>query len=106
VFAFHGYPGVVHDLLHGRTAHDRVHVRGYIEEGTTTTPFDMTVLNKMSRLHLVLDVLRYVPGALLRYAGLAQLCNRLLAEHHDFVREHFEDLPIIRDWTWGGTAEP
>jgi xylulose-5-phosphate/fructose-6-phosphate phosphoketolase len=62
IFAFHGYPGVIHDLLHGRTAHDRFHVRGYIEEGTTTTPFDMVVLNKVSRLHLCLDVPRCVPS--------------------------------------------
>lgn len=100
VFAFHGYPGVVHDLLHGRTAHERFHVRGYIEEGTTTTPFDMVVLNKMSRLHLCLDVPRYVPDALRASASLIEHCNTLLAQHEIYIREHFDDLPEIRDWSW------
>ena len=76
VFAFHGYPGVIHDLLHGRAAHDRFHVRGYLEEGTTTTPFDMVVLNKMSRLHLCLDVMRYVPGILADGGALTRLLHR------------------------------
>jgi xylulose-5-phosphate/fructose-6-phosphate phosphoketolase len=100
VFAFHGYPGVIHDLLHGRSAHDRFHVRGYMEEGTTTTPFDMVVLNEMSRLHLCLDVLRYVPGALTANGALVAYCNDLLAEHGSYIREHFDDLPEIRDWVW------
>ena len=100
VFAFHGYPGVIHDVLHGRAAHDRVHVRGFLEEGTTTTPFDMVVMNEISRLHLCLDVLRYVPGALTRHEALVELCQRLLREHHDYIREHFDDLPEIRDWHW------
>ncbi|AMK23188.1 MULTISPECIES: phosphoketolase family protein [Sphingomonadaceae] len=100
VFAFHGYPGVVHDLLHGRSAHERFHVRGYMEEGTTTTPFDMVVLNEMSRLHLCLDALRYVSGALTANSDLIERCNALLAEHEAYIREHFDDLPEIRDWTW------
>ena len=100
VFAFHGYAGVIHDLLHGRTSHDRFHVRGYKEEGTTTTPFDMVVLNELSRLHLCLDVLRYVPGALSAHIDLVELCNRLLAEHRTHIRTYFDDLPEIRDWVW------
>ena len=100
VFAFHGYPGVIHDLLHGRDAHDRFHVRGYLEEGTTTTPFDMVVLNKMSRLDLCLDVLRYVPGMLVDGAALVAHCTGLLAEHDMYIREHFDDLPEIKDWIW------
>jgi xylulose-5-phosphate/fructose-6-phosphate phosphoketolase len=100
VFAFHGYPGVIHDLMHGRSAHDRFHVRGYIEEGTTTTPFDMVVLNEMSRLHLCLDVLRYAPGMLRAGAPLVEHCTRVLAEHETYVREHFDDLPEIKDWVW------
>jgi xylulose-5-phosphate/fructose-6-phosphate phosphoketolase len=100
VFAFHGYPGVIHDLLHGRAAHDRFHVRGYIEEGTTTTPFDMVVLNKMSRLHLCLDVARYVPGMLLSSAGLVDHCTAKLAEHTDYIRKHFDDLPEFKTWVW------
>lgn len=100
LFAFHGYPGVVHDLLHGRSAHDRFHVRGYNEEGTTTTPFDMVVLNGISRLQLCIDVLRYVPRALAECGDLLARCRGLLAEHERYTREHFEDLPEIRDWTW------
>jgi xylulose-5-phosphate/fructose-6-phosphate phosphoketolase len=100
VFAFHGYPGVVHDLLHGRNAHDRFHVRGYIEEGTTTTPFDMVVLNKMSRLHLALDVARYAPGLLQGGSELVERCHSLLARHEGYIREHMEDMPEIRDWIW------
>ena len=100
VFAFHGYPGVIHDLLHGRDAHDRFHVRGYLEEGTTTTPFDMVVLNKMSRLHLCLDVLRYVPGMLVDGAALVAHCTGLLAAHEIYIREHFDDLPEVKNWVW------
>ncbi len=100
LFAFHGYPGVIHDLLHGRSAHERFHVRGYLEEGTTTTPFDMVVLNKMSRLHLCLDVLRYVPDLLAHSGDLLAHCNALLAEHETYIREHFDDLPEIKDWVW------
>jgi xylulose-5-phosphate/fructose-6-phosphate phosphoketolase len=100
VFAFHGYPGVVHDVLHGRAAHDRFHVRGYLEEGTTTTPFDMVVLNKISRLHLCLDVARYVPEMLRSSGTLVERCTTLLSEHERYIREHFDDLPEIKDWVW------
>jgi xylulose-5-phosphate/fructose-6-phosphate phosphoketolase len=100
VFAFHGYPGVIHDLLHGRAAHDRFHVRGYLEEGTTTTPFNMVVLNKMSRLHLCLDVMRYVPGALVGGGAVIAYCTGLLEKHERYIRQHFDDLPEIRDWVW------
>lgn len=100
LFAFHGYPGVIHDLLHGREAHDRFHVRGYLEEGTTTTPFDMVVLNRISRLHLCLDVLRYVPNLLIDSPELALHCKSLLDEHERYIREHFDDLPEIKNWVW------
>ncbi|MBZ5761284.1 phosphoketolase family protein [Rhizobium sp. VS19-DR104.2] len=100
IFTFHGYPGVIHDLLHGRDAHDRFHVRGYLEEGTTTTPFDMVVLNRISRLHLCLDVLRYVPGALIEHGEIATLCTEMLKEHDRYIRAHFDDLPEIKDWVW------
>jgi xylulose-5-phosphate/fructose-6-phosphate phosphoketolase len=100
IFAFHGYPGVIHDLLHGRTAHDRFHVRGYIEEGTTTTPFDMVVLNKMSRLHLCLDVPRYVPDIFRNSRALLERCVSLLDQHEIYIRENFDDLPEIKDWAW------
>ena len=100
LFAFHGYPGVIHDLLHGRQEHERFHVRGYLEEGTTTTPFDMVVLNKMSRLHLCLDVPRYVTGVIPDSGPLIDRCKGLLEEHHKYIREHFDDLPEIKDWVW------
>lgn len=100
IFSFHGYPGVIHDLLHGRAEHGRFHVRGYLEEGTTTTPFDMVVLNRMSRLHLCLDVLRYVPGMLVDHAALVSRCTDTLEEHHRYIREHFDDLPEIKNWHW------
>ena len=100
VFAFHGYPGVLHDLLHGRAVHDRSHVRGYIEEGTTTTPFDMMVLNRTSRLHLCRDAARYAAGVLRNSRELVEHCNALLARHATCIREHFDDLPEIRDWVW------
>ena len=98
IFAFHGYSGVVHDPLHGRDAHDRFHVRGYLEEGTITTPFDMVVQNKISRLHLCLDVPRYVPGTFGRGSALLDRCTSLLAGHDRYIREHFEDLPEIAGW--------
>jgi xylulose-5-phosphate/fructose-6-phosphate phosphoketolase len=100
VFAFHGYPGVVHDLLHGRDVHDRFHIRGYIEEGTTTTPFDMVVLNRMSRLHLCLDAVRYGPPGAAGGVHLVQHCTDLLAEHEHYIRAHFDDMPEFRNWTW------
>jgi xylulose-5-phosphate/fructose-6-phosphate phosphoketolase len=100
VVAFHGYARALHQVLHGRPDPGRFHVRGFIEQGTTTTPFDMVVLNQMSRYHLVLEALRRsrrVPD------GARQLedhCRAMLASHHDYVREHLEDMPEIRDWTW------
>ena len=104
VFAFHGYPWLIHRLAYRRTNHDNLHVRGFKEEGTTTTPFDMTVLNDIDRFHLVLDVLERVP----RLRGdadadaLASYCRARLAEHHDYVRRHGDDMPDVRDWRWPG----
>lgn len=100
IFAFHGYPGVVHQLIHGRPDTDRFHVRGFIEEGTTTTPFDMVVLNQMSRAHLCKDVLRYAPSLRPRAAPLITRVDEMLAHHRAYVTEHFEDLPEVRDWVW------
>ncbi len=98
VFAFHGYPGAVHQLVHGRPDADRFRVRGFIEEGTTTTPFDMVVRNRASRYHLVMDALnnarRTPPGA----SDLKAWCEQRLAEHEAYVVEHLEDLPEVRDW--------
>ena len=104
VFAFHGYPRAVHQLIHGRNRPGRFHVRGFAEEGTTTTPFDMVVLNRMSRFHLATEALRRADRRVPGWDGLTDLCERRLAEHHDYIRAHFEDLPDIADWTWGATS--
>ena len=106
VFAFHGYPGAIHQLVHGRPDADRFRVRGFVEEGTTTTPFDMVVLNKVSRYHLVMDAInnagRTPPGA----TELKQWCQERLDEHSAYVVEHLQDMPAVRDWTLGDWAEP
>ena len=98
VFAFHGYQRAIHALLHGRTRADRFHVRGFIEEGTTTTPFDMVVCNQMSRFHLCIEALRR--SAYPQAGPVVEWCQAMLARHHAYTREHFEDLPEIRDWKW------
>jgi len=99
VFAFHGYPGAVHQLVHGRPDADRFRARGFIEEGTTTTPFDMVVRNQVSRYHLVMDALnnarRTPPGA----SDLKAFCQQKLAEHAAYVVEHLQDMPEVRDWS-------
>ncbi len=105
VFAFHGFPGAIHQLVHGRPKADRFHVRGFIEQGTTTTPFDMVVRNETSRYHLVMDAInnarRTPPGA----SQLQDWCRAKLAEHEAYVVQHFDDMPEIRDWTLGDWAE-
>jgi xylulose-5-phosphate/fructose-6-phosphate phosphoketolase len=102
VFAFHGYPMLIHRLAYRRTNHGNLHVRGYKEEGTTTTPFDMTVLNDLDRFHLVLDVIRRVPelAATSAASDLGQYCHTRLREHAAYVREYGEDMPDIRAWRW------
>jgi len=106
VFAFHGYPRAVHQLIHGRSNPGRFHVRGFNEQGTTTTPFDMVVLNRMSRFHLAKEVLRRCRRRVAGWDELAQLCDRRLAEHEVYIREHLEDLPDIATWTWRGAFAP
>ncbi|GGL46793.1 putative phosphoketolase [Planomonospora parontospora subsp. antibiotica] len=100
IFDFHGYPWLIHRLTYRRSGHHNIHVRGYKEEGTTTTPFDMAMLNDIDRYHLVMDVIDRVPGLGTRAAHLRQQMSdaRLRARAH--TREHGEDLPEIRDWTW------
>ena len=100
VFAFHGYPGAIHQLVHRRPHPERFHVRGYSEEGTTTTPFDMVVLNQMSRFHLCIEALKRTRQAPANAKILIEECYATLDRHHAYVREHFEDMPEIRDWTW------
>jgi xylulose-5-phosphate/fructose-6-phosphate phosphoketolase len=100
VFAFHGHPRAIHPLLHGRPDIDRFHVRGFTEHGTTTTPFDMVVLNRMSRYDLVLEALRRSRRVPEGGDRLARLCREQLARHRAYVTEALEDLPDVRDWTW------
>jgi xylulose-5-phosphate/fructose-6-phosphate phosphoketolase len=100
VFAFHGHPRAIHPLLHGRPDIDRFHVRGFTEHGTTTTPFDMVVLNRMSRYDLVLEALRRSRRVPEGGDRLARLCREQLARHRSYVTEALEDLPDVRDWTW------
>jgi xylulose-5-phosphate/fructose-6-phosphate phosphoketolase len=103
IFAYHGYPWLIHRLTYRRHGHDNLHVRGYIEEGTTTTPFDMLVLNNTDRYHLVMDVIDRVPGLARRAATLRQHMVDIRARHHDHVRRTGEDLPEVRDWAWPAT---
>ncbi len=101
IFAYHGYPWLIHRLTYRRTNHDSLHVRGYKEEGTTTTPFDMTVLNDIDRFHLVNDVINRVPTLAARAAHLSQFVRDKLIEHKRYIRQRGEDMPEIRNWKWG-----
>ena len=100
IFAYHGYPWLIHRLTYRRTNHHNIHVRGYKEEGTTTTPFDMLMLNDMDRFHLVIDVIDRVPGLGPRAAHLRQHMVDERLRHRAYTREHGEDPPELRDWTW------
>jgi xylulose-5-phosphate/fructose-6-phosphate phosphoketolase len=100
IFAFHGYPWLIHRLTYRRTNHKNIHVRGYKEEGTTTTPFDMVVLNDLDRFHLVQDVIDRVPGLGSRAAYVKQRMAEKLVDHKQYICEHGEDMPEIRDWRW------
>ena len=99
IFAFHGYPALIHRLTYRRTNHDNIHVRGYKEEGTITTPFDMTVLNELDRFHLVMSALERLPDAGDRGAA-AGADARQAGEHERYICEYGEDMPEIRDWRW------
>jgi xylulose-5-phosphate/fructose-6-phosphate phosphoketolase len=101
IFAFHGYPWLIHRLTYRRTNHQHLHVRGYKEEGTTTTPFDMAVLNELDRFHLVGDVIDRVPGLGSRAAYVKQFLRDKLLDHKNYVHKHGEDMPEILDWRWG-----
>ena len=101
IFAFHGYPWLIHRLTYRRTNHDNLHVRGYKEEGTTTTPFDMVVLNDLDRFHLVGDVIDRVPALGARMAYVKQTLRDRLLEHKEYIDRHGDDIPEIRDWKWG-----
>lgn len=100
IFVFHGYPWLIHRLTYRRTNHKNLHVRGYKEEGTTTTPFDMCVLNDLDRFHLVMDVIERVPKVTAIGAHVLQKMRDKLIDHKEFIVEHGEDMPEIRDWKW------
>jgi len=100
IFAFHGYPWLIHRLTYRRTNHENLHVRGYKEEGTTTTPFDMCVLNDLDRFHLAADAIDRVPKLASRAAHAKQSLRDKLSEHRRHIRRVGEDLPEVRSWTW------
>jgi xylulose-5-phosphate/fructose-6-phosphate phosphoketolase len=100
IFAFHGYPWLIHRLTYRRTNHGNLHVRGYKEEGTTTTPFDMVVRNDLDRFHLVADVIDRVPGLQTTAAYAKQAIRDKLLEHREYIERYGEDMPEIRDWIW------
>jgi xylulose-5-phosphate/fructose-6-phosphate phosphoketolase len=104
VFAFHGYPWLIHRLAYRHTNHDNIHVRGYKEEGTTTTPFDMVMLNDLDRFHLVMDVIDRVPGLAERAALLRQRMMDERLRHRAYTREVGDDAPEVRDWVWPGSS--
>ncbi len=100
VFAFHGHPRVIHELIYKRPNPHRFHVRGYIEEGTTTTPFDMVVCNEMSRFHLAIEALRRVPKMHTASGDFITECEQILKDHKQYIYEYGEDIPEVRDWKW------
>jgi xylulose-5-phosphate/fructose-6-phosphate phosphoketolase len=100
IFAFHGYQRAIHQIIHGRPEPVRFHVRGFHEEGTTTTPFDMVVRNGMSRYDLCIEALRRTDAALPQKAALIDECRAALDRHRVYTRDHLEDMPEVRDWTW------
>jgi xylulose-5-phosphate/fructose-6-phosphate phosphoketolase len=104
IFAFHGYPTLIHRLTYRRTNHANLHVRGYKEEGTTTTPFDMAVLNDLDRFHLVGDVLDRLPRLGARAAPVRRILRRKLLAHKRYIDAHGQDMPEIRNWRWGRYA--
>ncbi|MBI5263097.1 MAG: phosphoketolase family protein [Bradyrhizobium sp.] len=104
IFAYHGYPYLIHRLTYRRANHAGMHVRGFAEEGTTTTPFDMVVLNRLDRYHLALEAIERVPGHGTKAARVGRQFRDALIEHSRYVREHGEDMPQVRDWVWPDSA--
>ncbi|MGK5528992.1 phosphoketolase family protein [Streptomyces sp. URMC 129] len=102
IFAYHGYPWLIHRLTYKRANHDQTHVRGYLERGTTTTPFDMVVGNDLDRYRLVMDVIDRVPGLAVRAAHLRQRMADIRYRHHHWIREQGTDLPEVTEWAWNG----
>ena len=104
IFAFHGYPWLIHRLTYRRNGHRNLHVRGYKEEGTTSTPFDMCVMNDIDRFHLVGDVIDRVPKAGARAAYAKQAIRDKLIEHREYISRYGDDIPEISGWRWGQEA--
>jgi xylulose-5-phosphate/fructose-6-phosphate phosphoketolase len=104
IFAYHGYPTLIHRLTYRRNNHSNLHVRGYKEEGTTTTPFDMVMLNDLDRFHLVIDVIDRVPGLAERAAHVRQHMVDERLRHRAYTREHGTDPPEVTDWRWPAEA--
>jgi xylulose-5-phosphate/fructose-6-phosphate phosphoketolase len=100
IFAYHGYPSLIHRLAYRRTNHKNLHVRGYKEEGTITTPFDMAVLNDMDRFHLAIDVIDRLPQTGMRGAEVKRELQEKLVEHRQYICRYGEDMPEIRNWRW------
>lgn len=100
IFAYHGYPYLIHRMTYKRTNHENIHVRAFIEEGTTTIPFDMTVLNELDRFNLAIEVIERVPGLKEKAAHLAEAVRGKLEDHHRYIREFGEGMPEIRNWRW------
>jgi xylulose-5-phosphate/fructose-6-phosphate phosphoketolase len=106
IFAFHAYPALIHRLTYQRTNHGNFHVHGYREEGTITTPFDMTVLNELDRFHLAMSAVKHVPQTGPAGALLQHKLQELLVEHRRYINENGQDLPEIRNWRWGNRSRP
>ena len=104
IFAFHGYPWLIHRLAYRRTGHKNLHVRGYKEEGTTSTPFDMCVMNDLDRFHLMSDVIDRIPTLGARAGYAKQAIREKLIEHKEYICRHGDDMPEIAGWTWGQSA--
>jgi xylulose-5-phosphate/fructose-6-phosphate phosphoketolase len=104
IFAYHGYPSLIHRLIYKRTNHDNVHVRGFMEEGTTTTPFDMVVRNRLDRFHLVGDVIDFVPGLSARAVYVKQAMRDKLIEHEQYIVRVGKDMPEVSEWRWPGSG--
>lgn len=104
IFAFHAYPRLIHQLTYRRANHDNIHVHGYKEEGTITTPFDMTVLNEIDRFHLAMDAIDRLPQTGDKGLYLKRRLEDRLVAHKQYIVKYGEDMPEIRNWNWGGTT--
>jgi xylulose-5-phosphate/fructose-6-phosphate phosphoketolase len=101
IFAYHGYPWLIHRLTYRRANHENIHVRGYKEEGTITTPFDMAVLNDLDRYHLASDAIARIASLGSRGAEVSRMLGDTLTRHRAYINEHGEDMPDVREWRWG-----